>query len=50
VVVLARELAAGGYGDDLDRAGQVVRVLFEAAPGLVYLYGRRTMIQDDPLS
>ena len=44
VVVLARERAAGSDGDDLDRTGQVVRVLLEPAPGLVYLYRRRAVI------
>ena len=50
MVVLAGELAARGDGDDLDRAGEVVGVLLEPAPGLIHLYGRRTVIQDDPLS
>ena len=45
VVILARERAAGSDGDDLDRTGQVVCVLLEPAPGLLYLYGRRTVIQ-----
>ncbi len=50
MVVLAGELAARGDGDDLDRAGEVVGVLLEPASGLIHLYGRRTVIQDDPLS
>src|SRR5215218_1410256 len=48
VVVLAREHAARGDRDDLDRAGQVVGVLLEPAPGLLYFYRMRPMIQAQP--
>ncbi len=36
VVVLARERTARLDGDDLDCAGEVVRVLLEPAPWLLY--------------
>jgi hypothetical protein len=40
-MVLAGEDAAGIDGDDLDGAGEVVGVLFEPAPRLLYPYPRR---------
>ena len=36
VMVLARKDAARVHGDDLNRAGNVVGVLLEPAPGLLY--------------
>ena len=38
MVVLAREDGAWGYGDDLHSRGQVVGVLLEPSPRLLYLY------------
>src|SRR5215218_9304222 len=40
MVILARERAARLDGDDLDRAGDVVSILLESPPGLVYFYRR----------
>jgi len=36
VMELARESAARGYGDDLDRAGKVVGILLEPTPRFIY--------------
>src|SRR5918997_5528796 len=49
-VVLATEGAARGDRDDLHRTRQVVGVLLEPAPGSLYRYRRRPMLQRNPLT